>query len=275
MKIHVYALCWNEEKMLPYFLRHYSSFADKIIIYDNMSTDSSLDIIKKWEKTETIPYDSNNKLNEKAYLNIKNKAYKKSRGLADFVMVVDIDEIIYHPDIVNLLKEYKKQRITVPLVKGYEMISRTFSGTDKQLYDKIRTGAPRDAYSKNCIFDPNISINYFPGAHFCNPKGDVKYSKYAELKLLHFKYIDLDEVIKRFQQYKERLSKFNKKRKLTYQYSWDISRIKKQFKNLEEKSIDVLNDNSTEHVNLFHKVVYWISKNIFIAIEPVYMKSEK
>ncbi len=108
------------------------------------------------------------------------------------------------------------------------MISRTFSGTDKQLYDEIRVGTPKDAYSKKYIFDPNLSINYYPGAHFCNPKGEVKYSKCTDLKLLHFKYIDLDYTIMRFHQYKERLSEFNKKRMLCYQYSWGISRIKKK-----------------------------------------------
>ena len=30
MKIWAYAICWNEEKILPYYLRHYEKFCDKI-----------------------------------------------------------------------------------------------------------------------------------------------------------------------------------------------------------------------------------------------------
>src|SRR5579883_908706 len=32
--IHVYAVCHNEELLLPYFLRHYEDFAERIIIFD-------------------------------------------------------------------------------------------------------------------------------------------------------------------------------------------------------------------------------------------------
>jgi glycosyltransferase involved in cell wall biosynthesis len=46
MKIWAYAICWNEEVMLPYYLKHYEKFCEKIIIYDNMSTDNSRNIIK-------------------------------------------------------------------------------------------------------------------------------------------------------------------------------------------------------------------------------------
>ena len=37
MKIHSHILAWNEEKILPYTLDYYSTFCEKIFIYDNMS----------------------------------------------------------------------------------------------------------------------------------------------------------------------------------------------------------------------------------------------
>ena len=30
MKIHLHAPCWNDEPMIPYFLRHYEGNADQI-----------------------------------------------------------------------------------------------------------------------------------------------------------------------------------------------------------------------------------------------------
>ena len=47
MKVKVYSICYNEEYMLPFFLQHYS-FAD-IVVYDNESTDNSLEIMKNIE----------------------------------------------------------------------------------------------------------------------------------------------------------------------------------------------------------------------------------
>ena len=46
MIVHVYGLCWNEEKMLPYFFKHYDDIADQYFIFDNNSTDNSLSILK-------------------------------------------------------------------------------------------------------------------------------------------------------------------------------------------------------------------------------------
>ena len=47
-KIDMHVLCWNEEKMIPYFLNHYENLVSRIFVYDNKSTDNnkSIDNIK-------------------------------------------------------------------------------------------------------------------------------------------------------------------------------------------------------------------------------------
>src|SRR5690242_2946962 len=47
VRVHLYALCWNDAYMLPYFFRHYDSFVDRYIIFDDGSTDRSLDILRR------------------------------------------------------------------------------------------------------------------------------------------------------------------------------------------------------------------------------------
>ncbi len=42
MKIDVFTTCYNEQIILPYFLKHYKKFANNITVYDNMSTDNSV-----------------------------------------------------------------------------------------------------------------------------------------------------------------------------------------------------------------------------------------
>jgi len=49
MTIDVFTTCYNEEIILPYFIRHYKQFARNITIYDNMSTDNSINIIEESE----------------------------------------------------------------------------------------------------------------------------------------------------------------------------------------------------------------------------------
>ena len=55
--IYVYVVCYNEEFMLPFFLKHYE-YATKIFIYDNCSNDNTIDIINKSNKCEVIMYSS-------------------------------------------------------------------------------------------------------------------------------------------------------------------------------------------------------------------------
>lgn len=52
MKITVYTVCFNEELMLPHFLNHYSRIADRIVLYDNQSTDQSMSLARAYPNTE-------------------------------------------------------------------------------------------------------------------------------------------------------------------------------------------------------------------------------
>lgn len=50
-RIHVYTICWNEERFLPYFLRHYGAFAEEITVFDNGSDDNSVAIARAFPNT--------------------------------------------------------------------------------------------------------------------------------------------------------------------------------------------------------------------------------
>ena len=52
MKITLYTICYNEQEMLPYFLNHYSKMVDKIVVYDNYSTDNSRQILESFKDCE-------------------------------------------------------------------------------------------------------------------------------------------------------------------------------------------------------------------------------
>jgi len=71
MQIELYAVAWNEEKIIEYFLRYYSAFCDKIVIYDNESTDRTPEIVRSYPNTELRSWSSNNQINENLYLVMK------------------------------------------------------------------------------------------------------------------------------------------------------------------------------------------------------------
>jgi hypothetical protein len=45
MRVHVYTICWNESRVIEYFLRHYEQFAERVVVYDENSTDGTKEIL--------------------------------------------------------------------------------------------------------------------------------------------------------------------------------------------------------------------------------------
>ena len=208
MNIHVYAVAYNEELLMPFFLRHYCKFANQITIFDNESTDRTAEIIRSFG-ANVISFKTNNTMMDSVQVRIKNEEYKKSRGKADWVIVVDSDELVYHPDIVSLLAKYKKDGITFPKVDGYDMIGDDYPKFEGQLYDEIKQGVSEWMYCKRAIFDPFIGINYVVGAHKCSPHGSIVESKKAEIKLLHYRFLCKDFFVKNMEKRMRRMSEEN------------------------------------------------------------------
>ncbi len=198
MIIDVFSICYNEEVMLPFFISHYQKMGANITIYDNQSTDNSVEIAKK-AGCNVISYDSNKQIRDDIYLDIKNNCWKKSK--AEWSIVCDIDEIIEIPFNID---EY-----TILNTQGFDI-----SGLPPS-----RMGVPNSLYSKHVMFRPAEiqEINFTPGCHSCKPIGNVIPSREIA-NLLHYKYISEDYVISRHKLYQSRLSDINKKFKWGHQY---------------------------------------------------------
>lgn len=194
MIIHVYTVCWNEEKMLPFFLGYYGSFAEKIVVYDNQSTDKSAKIIDAHPKTKRIVFDTGGQYVESRLTEIRNTAWKASRGKADWVMVVDMDEFLYHPLLVPYLQSYKTMGVTLPKIDGYEMTSPTFPQPGTNLFTHCKTGFSSEWFSKRVCFNPHVDMVFGPGSHKFSAQGQVVESKNPDIKLLHYHYLGLEFV---------------------------------------------------------------------------------
>src|SRR4029450_5864723 len=45
-RVHLYATCWNEIRLLGFFFRHYDPVVQRYVIFDDGSTDGSLDLLR-------------------------------------------------------------------------------------------------------------------------------------------------------------------------------------------------------------------------------------
>ncbi len=121
--IHLYSICYNEKVLMPHFLDYYSGFCDKIYIYDNQSDDDTVKICEKYNNVSVLTFDTAGKIRDDIYLTIKNNIWKKSRGIADYVIVCDIDEFLFHHDLMNFLNNIKSNNVTIVKPIGFNMVS--------------------------------------------------------------------------------------------------------------------------------------------------------
>lgn len=180
--ITVVTIAKNEHDMMPFFMRHYQQFADRIVVYDE-SDDDTPDIVRKMSG-EVIEMEPGNGIRDDIHALLKSWAGGRFGG--DWTMVPDVDEFLYHSDMRGLLTEYQRHGITLPRAEGYAMIGERLL-TDGLLTDQLRDGLPDKIYRKRIVYRSHLGITYRPGAHKCQASGDVPSQK-ADIKLLHYQF---------------------------------------------------------------------------------------
>ncbi len=234
----VYTITYNEERLIEYFINHYrKNFPGcDINVFDNYSTDKTVEIAKK-HNCNVIMYDTNNKLSDKKYLEIKNSCWKDSK--TDWVIVCDCDELISinHNDLIleskNLVNLFKPE--------GYSIMNFE----DELNLEKMVYGFRDLGFDKTIIFNKKHikNINYGPGCHHCSPEVNDGYTlKYntTNYKLIHYKYLHPNYSVERHKMFGERLSEDNKKHGWGIHYTFSSESIKTFYKNKEKELIKVI-----------------------------------
>ena len=99
MKISLISLCRNEAPLVPYYIDHYENIVDEIIVFDNESTDGCDELLKQCPKVRVISYCTNGYFKEEMLTFIRNYAFRQMGLDADWYIITDFDEFVYHPDL--------------------------------------------------------------------------------------------------------------------------------------------------------------------------------
>lgn len=173
MKINIYSIMWNAETILPYWLRHYETFANKIFIVDDHSADRTAEIAKEHPLVEYMPY---------KYTGLKETEFNKTfydlynSNESDWAIVADQDEFVMNPSLW--------QMSGVLATEGYTMVSNQLPSGNKQIYDELKMGFRTPSWDKPIIFQPSKDIMFGDGRHTVNQP-----STKTDIKLLHYKYL--------------------------------------------------------------------------------------
>ena len=244
MTVHLYALCWNEERHIPFFFRHYDSFVSEYFIYDDGSNDRSVALLEahprtrvthvKVRKQHGIPGEG-----ETTFRAFYAGIWKQSIGKADYVILCNIDEHFHHSGMREYLEKNKADGVTVIPSLGFDMVSWTFPRSGLPLSSLVRNGCHNPDFNKTFVFDPDRikETGFSNDRHSMQPLGDVRYPKSVEVKLLHFHYVGFLFMLRRRREKGKRLKGiFNS----YYLYTTSLYRSTVNFITNHFKSIKVI-----------------------------------
>ena len=202
MRIETFTITHNEQRILPQYIKWYQKFVDKITIYDDHSTDNTVEIALNNE-CSVISF-GNDDFDDRLNNDVRNNSWKNSK--ADWIIVGDLDEFLYYPE--NIREILEKTNATIIKTKGYEIMSEldipfvsAKIGYREPHLDKVMCVRP----------DKIKAINFTYGGHHENAEGEVIYfdNNNELFKLLHFSGVGRDVWINKSLRYKSRFCKWN------------------------------------------------------------------
>jgi hypothetical protein len=135
--------------------------------------------------------------------------------------MVDMDEFVYAPNLLDRLQEAKDKHIAIIQPRGWQMLHKSFDFKyPGQIYDVIKRGFDSFWYYKAGILDPELieESNFGIGCHTGTPllrdfpRSNVWYADQSKIEMMHFKRINYHYYQNRIKRFTERHSAENKKR---------------------------------------------------------------
>jgi hypothetical protein len=243
MQVDLYTRCWNDADMLGFFFQHYDPFVQRYVVFDDGSTDGSLDLLGAHPKVDlrAMPEYSDPQSRVASGTSVLESCWKESRGNADWVIVTDIDEHLFHPRICEYLAACSSQGITIIPALGYQMVANDFPPADRPLCRTTTLGAPSHVMNKLNIFRPDAieATNFAHGRHTAALQGHVVAPMRDELLLLHYRFLGFERTQRRHELYAGRQRSKDLAMGWGVQYSWSREKLKAVWDELEAQLVDI------------------------------------
>ena len=253
MKICWIVLCYNEIDILPFVSQYWERIGvDKVVVYDNGSTDGSIDYLTGLTYVELRHFSSNGQ-NDIIQKQIKEAAYMEFKDSYDIIVISDMDEVFWFKDFKAISEEF--------INGGYDvMAAPIFSLCEdfkpqpeegkllheqchKFYHQRMNHMKGFDDYSKLSIFNCRTvnRVNMSVGQHFVETQPSMKVMLAYNGFCLHIdKGFGLEYKYKIRQKMNENLSDTNRKYGMCIEYANSYEKLKKEYEENQKKSFDLI-----------------------------------
>jgi hypothetical protein len=199
MTVWVFTVVKDYADVLGFFLRHYSAFADRIIAWDDASTDGSTELLKACPIVDyrVWPYPGCG-IQEELLLSFAQNNYPEACGRAVWAIWVDPDEFIYSESLAVKLELLRSRGVQVIKPDGFNMMHEGMPADDgRQIWEICKRGVPAEVYGKPVIFNPCARIGWDRGKHHLERCPWIVPAQNTGIKLLHYRYLGYEYTRKR------------------------------------------------------------------------------
>ena len=252
-RIILYTLSYNESDIVEYSIDYWKRLGvDKVICYDNYSTDDTVEKLKKYDWIE-VRYFKTDGMTDDLHAIIKNNCWKEQKGKENtYVVVCDFDEYLYFPSGVEATLDKMDGRFSVLGCKWFALCNddtpERIEGvllheqSDKFYLQDVNRNYPE--LGKFMLINPNMidDMGWSVGNHICNPTGDFKLyvAPIEECVAIHInKGFSPKYFVEKRKRMAKRLSNLNKMKGYCFEYNFP-----------EEKSLEEYRENQKKSVNL-------------------------
>lgn len=244
MRVAVYTFAWNESRLVPYFLRHYLPWVDRIVVYDHRSTDGTPEMLAQYgPRVEVRPFDAPSYPEPEPLGHLRRTCWHESRGVHDWAVVVDFDEFLHHPlGVLTYLSRVYAEGHTFVQTYGWQMVSEEFPPPHVALTSAVRNGVPHHWYHKPVVFRPEqfSDIVWLPGCHDVAATGNFRLLRSGSLSLLHYKNLGYDYLRARNAAYRSRMQDVAQLKTLGHYIDRGDAEERQQFDDLLARAVEVV-----------------------------------
>ena len=244
-------LCFNEMDILPFVEQYWRRIATKVVVYDNGSTDGSLEYLSKLPYVEVRHFETEGQ-NDPYQKQLKELAYKEFRDFYDIIIISDMDEVFYFENLEKELDKMINGNYDAMLLPLYSLCEDKKPEYEEgkllhQLCHKFYKQGMNHMggfqnYTKISIFNTNtvIFLSMSVGQHFVNTIPTQNFMIAEDAFGLHLdKGFGLDYKFNIRQKMNENLSKTNKQCGMCIEYSKDYKSLKEEYENNQKHSFDI------------------------------------